>query len=355
VLSRNFVAFGVMVLAGSWLVVDAHAADKPARKGPRTLDEKLDDAEKLQGDKRQFGILTRTDEPENQQPVPDEEQRKEIGEQIRKLYKEEFARARTPAQKSKLAFELLKKGIDSKRDLASQYVLLDEARTLASSAGNAEVAIDAFEELAETFEIDVFAVGAETLSTVASKAKGTDAEERILESARALIDRALRKDEFPAAERLASVALIAARKMRNTEMVKEVGEINGEIKSMRDQFAKVESARQKLEATPDDPEASTLMGRYYCFNRGDWPRGLPLLAAGDDAALKSLAKRELADPEDATGEVAVGDGWWDIAEKLPARHRRITRLHAAEWYENARAGLSGLTRARVEKRLAELQ
>ncbi|HVW03246.1 MAG TPA: hypothetical protein VHB77_22985, partial [Planctomycetaceae bacterium] len=123
---------------------------------------------------------------------------------------------------------------------------------------------------------------------------------------------------------------------------------------MRDQFAKVEAAREKLEASPGDPEASTIMGRYYCFSRGDWPRGLPLLANSDDAALQSLAKRELADPTDADAEVAVGDGWWDLSEKLPARYRRSARLHAAEWYQNALAGLRGLTRTRIEKRLAEL-
>ena len=45
---------------------------------------------------------------------------------------------------------------------------------------------------------------------------------------------------------------------------------------------------------PDDPDANLKFGKYRCFIKSDWKSGLPMLAHGNDPALKSLAAEEIA-------------------------------------------------------------
>jgi hypothetical protein len=89
--------------------------------------------------------------------------------------------------------------------------------------------------------------------------------------------------------------------------------------------------------------------------RKEWPRGLPLLAKGNDAILQSLAQKDLANPSTVAAQLEVADGWWDQAEKQrdPAAKRRVAS-RARTWYEQALAGAAGLQKAKVEKRLEEI-
>ena len=69
-----------------------------------------------------------------------------------------------------------------------------------------------------------------------------------------------------------------------------------------------------------------------------------------DGPLKALANQELfADPADA---VKVADGWWDLSDKEPDLARQL-RWHAAEGYRSMLPKLTGLTKAKVQERLAE--
>src|SRR5262249_14401733 len=86
--------------------------------------------------------------------------------------------------------------------------------------------------------------------------------------------------------------------------------------------------------------------------KGEWDKGLPMLAKGSDAKLKELAQKELAGPKDAAEQAAVGDGWWDYAE-IDKPGKRQLHARACYWYEQAVAGLPALAKAKVEGRLKE--
>ena len=40
------------------------------------------------------------------------------------------------------------------------------------------------------------------------------------------------------------------------------------------------------------PPANLTVGKYYCFQKGDWEKGLPMLALGQDETLKALPPRK---------------------------------------------------------------
>ena len=80
-----------------------------------------------------------------------------------------------------------------------------------------------------------------------------------------------------------------------------------------------------------------------------------MLALGSDAALKALAVKELEGPASADALVALGDGWWDLAETREDRERVSLLLRAGYWYGQARVRpITGLVKSKVEQRTSEI-
>ena len=107
-----------------------------------------------------------------------------------------------------------------------------------------------------------------------------------------------------------------------------------------------------LEKTPGNPDANLVMGKYYCFAKNDWDKGMPMLALGNDEALKALAVQELQGAASSTEQATLGDGWWNQAENQDERTKKVMKARAGVWYAQALPGLSGLAKGKVEKRLA---
>ncbi len=89
-----------------------------------------------------------------------------------------------------------------------------------------------------------------------------------------------------------------------------------------------------------------------------------MLALGTDAALKSLAIRELKLSVALRGQhesafpaekAELGDAWWDLGEKHDDDMKGKLRSRAAHWYRQAAPNLSGLVKQKCEKRLEQIQ
>ena len=61
--------------------------------------------------------------------------------------------------------------------------------------------------------------------------------------------------------------------------------------------------------TCHDADANLTAGKYYSLQKGDWDKGLPLLAKGNDNLLKQLASTDLTRPGEAAAQVAMGEAW----------------------------------------------
>jgi WD40 repeat protein len=102
-------------------------------------------------------------------------------------------------------------------------------------------------------------------------------------------------------------------------------------------------------------KALDTVGKLYCFEKGDWDKGLTYLSRGPEGKLKALALRELAKPAEIAGQLELADGWWDIAEGEQSPAKRQVQLRAYKWYQMALPMTApGPERARVEKRLEAL-
>jgi formylglycine-generating enzyme required for sulfatase activity len=128
------------------------------------------------------------------------------------------------------------------------------------------------------------------------------------------------------------------------------------IEAGKDQ-EELQEARAALAKDSKDPKASLVLGQYLCFSRGDWEKGLPLLAQGNDETLKGLADRELkSPPKQPKEQVNLGDAWWEIASTHSRSQMNAIKIHAGRWYRQADTALpASLVKSNVEKRLVEVR
>ena len=280
-------------------------------------------------------------------PVPSDEAQAKALELIKEVYGQEWKDAETSTQKQALATKLLQKSRESADD-TNRYVLLKVARDVAAQAGDAELAFRAIDTMASRYDVDAYKLKGAALSQAANSATHSVAVARLsLE----LIDQAVEKDDFVAAKYLGSLALGAARKGRDGQLVKQVVARNKEVEEAAEAHAEIKDALLRLEDNPVDPDANLAVARYYCFVKANWNRGVPMLALSPDGKLKELAVKELRGVSSAEEQVALGDGWWKMASVSEGGVQKRLEKRADYWYRKALPQLTGLMKDRVEKRL----
>jgi len=238
-------------------------------------------------------------------------------------------------------------------DETNRYVLLKVARDVAAQAGDAELAFRAIDAMASRYGVDTYEMKGTALSQAGKSAKSRKHATAIAERALALIDRAVDKDDFVAAKYLGKLALDAARKGRDGQLVKRIVARNKEVEGIAEAYAGIKDALLRLKDNPVDPDANLAVGRYYCFVKGNWDRGLSMLALGSDERLKKLAIEELGDGSTSVEQVALADGWWDMAENVEGAAKLHLQGRAAYWYKLALPGLTGLLKEKVQKCLQD--
>jgi len=287
------------------------------------------------------------------EPVPDPAKQKESEKAIRDLYRADYAK-KAPADRQALAQTLLQLGEKSQGDPIGQFSLLKEAQEIAAQAGDAETALKAADLLIRGFEVDGVPLKSALLASLAKIAKTPEDWARLTERYLTLADDAVGADDYDAADKAAAAASQAAKKSSDLPLNLKVGARVKELAELKTRFDKLKKARETLAKTPDDPAACLEMGQFLCFNKDAWDQGLPLLAKGSDVALRALAERDLAQPTAAADQVALGDLWWDLAEKEKSDRKGALLDRVQLWYEKALPESVGIAKAKIEKRLSSM-
>ena len=284
-----------------------------------------------------------------QAPVPGAEQQKEAEALIRDVFKAEYSK-NTAADRAALARKLLGQAQET-AEPTSRFVLLREARDLAAQAGEVPTCLKATDLTAAGFAVDGMAL---KLGSYGAVAKNVRANEDLVVLAAAylkLAEDASAANQYDMVRQAAEGAGALARRLKDLSMAARAEAKAREAADLREKYAKVAKAQEMLAASPDDPEANLQVGRFECWVKGDWERGLPRLAKGSDPAAKAAALDDLAAPSDVADQIKVGDGWWDLAEKAESSHKAQLQERARHWYRLAVAAAQGLTKARLEARL----
>ena len=294
------------------------------------------------------------DVPKAKLPIPSEDSQKESVTLIRDIYKADCEKAKSPEQKLELANKLVQLGVQTEGDASGKFVLIRIARDLAIQSGDLSLTLQSIDTMAKSFQIDSAAMKLQALTQIEKSASTPAGHKELAASIGPLIDESVTADNYSAAKQFAELAISAGRNSNDSAVLKTAVVRRKEIEQIAASYAEVEKAVTKLMTTPLDPAANLVVGKFRCFNKGNWEGGLPLLALGDDAVLKGLAEKELVPPTTAIARMTLGDGWWAVSESEAGAVKSRIQSRAAHWYKQALPELVGLPKAKAEKRLTEI-
>lgn len=287
-------------------------------------------------------------------PVPNDEAQRQALELVRDIFAQDYQAARTRVDKAGLAERLLDRASQMDQRDAGCFVLLQEARDMAAQAGDVTLALEAVGTLVGKYDVDARVMRQDTLLEVAKSARLTEQRKALAEHSIPSIRAAADNDDYETANRLLDVALAAARRARDGALVKRIVALNKEIDEIETAHAQLLPALAVLKQNATDPEANLAVGRFLCLVRGHWDKGVAMLALGSDDALKALAQKELEGVDTPAEEMALADGWWQLSEQATGQEQKQLQIVAAAHYKRVLPDLSGLTKAKAEKRLAEV-
>jgi hypothetical protein len=281
--------------------------------------------------------------------APDEAAQEAASKLIADVYKSDYDNAKTAKQKIELARKLLAEGVATKDDSVNRFVLLRLAKDIGAQYGDITIAFEAVEQIQREFDIDALKLKADAASTAVKAAKLSKDSQVCLELLAPHIDQAISEDRYDLAAMFSKLALTCARETKDSDLIRQHVLISKKIEKASVAFETVRDAKSTLETEPTDPASNFAFGKFVCLYKDDWPRGLAMLALGNDEEVKSAAEMELQTEPDL---VILGDRWWQIAEKMQGAEKASAREHACGFFQKALPSLTGLTKARVERLVA---
>ncbi len=281
---------------------------------------------------------------------PDANAQKETLKVIKDLFKDEYAK-KNPADQAALAQKLLQKGIETNDDAVSKFVLLKEARDVATAAGDGDTALRAAGEMGRAFAVDGTALKLAVVTKMASTTRDAEVARTLAKACIALVSDAVKADAYDAATSTLTKADGLARAAQDATLAARLADLKKDVGSLKDEYTRVKPMLEKPGS--GDGEA---VGRYLCFVKGDWDAGLPHLVSGAKGPLKALVEKDVLNPVEADKQVDVAEGWADLAQKEKSAWRK-SRIQARvrHWLEKAQPNATGVLKLKIDKRLGELE
>ena len=285
-------------------------------------------------------------------PIPNKTAAAESKQLVKETFGGLISKATKSAQKVELAATLTEKSKDSSP--SNMYTMLTLAIKLASDGGGVKEAFDAIDAITTNYETDGKDLTITALKRLTTKASSSN-QLVLVQKCMERIPRAMDADEYTYAMQLAQHANMGATKAKDKSLAKKTYAVRRDLIKVLVRFKKVKLGLKTLKETPNDAEANLIVGEFYCFVKGDWPKGLSMLTKCGKEPQQSLAVIELDKPTKPDDQNELAEAWWEIADKAPEIEQHSLRSHAAYWYKQALPGLSGLLKAVAKKRAEEFQ
>ena len=284
---------------------------------------------------------------EKKLPVPSDAAQAQAMKLFKEVYGDEYAHAKTTDLKKAMAEKLLKKAEELSDDPTSKFVLLKIAKDISVQAVDGEQAFQAIDKMAEAFQINSLEMKTAVLTGLAKKARTAADHKSIAEQALSLMDEAVGADNLDTATQLGELALPEARRARDSQLLSQVKAKVIEVSALAKSYEEVKAAMKVLEDKPTDPAANVVVGRYLCFAKGDWDKGVAMLALGNDD-LRATAILELRGAASSDEQMKLADAWWELSEKEGFAKKQL-QGRARYWYQKASFEATGLVKGENRK------
>ncbi|MCE9603885.1 MAG: leucine-rich repeat domain-containing protein [Planctomycetia bacterium] len=275
---------------------------------------------------------------------------------IKEIFADDYTAAKTPDQKGALAVKLLEQAKQTFDDPTSRYLLLSEARALATEASSLETLRDALTPLVEEYDVNEVTTLIDAWTALQKRPRIESATiQQLFKEANARFDQAVMDARFDDAKHYGEFGLTTARRIPNSAAsVKLMMEKNTALAARQTEWPALKALADTLKANPDDAAANLAVARYQALVAEDWASAFPLYAKSGDELLVKLAAKSIGDMNNPTAQAAAGDAWWDAAQAAKPPQKSEFLAAAQYWYELAGPLLTGLPKTRVEKRRTEL-
>jgi hypothetical protein len=249
------------------------------------------------------------------------------------------------------AHRLLDEAGKPKVSPSDQYILLIGAANCGREGSELALIFQALDGLAAVFDVDAVQYKADFALRTSLKSDTPAMTVQNCKAALALVDDLAAQNDYASAVRLLGELRSAAT--IDPALSKQVQARSKEVEASKVAWDRLAVDATKLKTSPDDGPANLAVGKYLCLTKGNWTKGLPLLAKGTDEKLKKLAKDELDEKATAEALAQAGDGWWDFAGTLAEPTKAIILQHATAIYSKVRDQVTGLRRELLEKRIQQ--
>ncbi|HEY8748764.1 MAG TPA: hypothetical protein VIM11_12365 [Tepidisphaeraceae bacterium] len=290
---------------------------------------------------------------DTRQPVPVSAKQGPVLYKLKTDYKAEYLK-REAADQLALANTFLKEAgkSESEADPVRRYVLLREARELAINSGNLTVTFNVIDEMARDFSVDANELKVTAMAGAVGRSKLPPLA--MMDQYLTIAEQAITDGDVQMAYQASRLSTKIARESKDSTAQTRAKQVELHVNEISRWVRGVATAADKLKAHPDDGEANTVVGKYWCFFRGNWELGLPMLAKGLDRQLSDLAKEDLANPQDADGMMKVAEKWWNLPDSGQTPQRR-SRERAGHWYEVGLPVLSDSQKTLAQQRMAAVK
>lgn len=307
------------------------------------------------------GIVAESDEPDERLPttrpakpgsVPSASDLQAARKRIWARFRGEYDKD-SDADRSALGHKLLKLAVFPQTEEVSRFALLHEARDLAASAHNKKLALQAAEAIAFYFDVDPVAQKFQALSAGEWPEDAEQTCRELMDDWLTLSDRAITVGKFDIAEAAARRALRVAQHWGDEQWVTDSSSQLAKTRAARDQHARLITAIKMLNVHPDDPQANLIVGTHAAAE-GNWDKALPMLKRSDDSVLRLAATKDLENPKESAGQIALGEAWTAAAQRQPPDVVDAFYRRARHWYKSALPLLGAPDREQIRDRLKNL-
>ena len=290
-------------------------------------------------------------------PVPSESELVSARATLKKLYAEEYKKAKTAEERRQLAGKLAGTSSEAGEDLAVVHELLRMTRDLYAQEGHLTEALNAISQLESRFEIDGPEMRLETLTLFLKSPDAQSKHAEVLTEAKKLLAEAIEADKYDVALDALKIGKGAAKRVNDSKFLSKAGKKQTWLESAKRAYSDFSKAKARLVAAPSDPQTNQIIGTYTCLVKSRWELGLPQLAKASDLKIRFLAKLDLSPSKSPQETLDLANQYWDLAEQKSGLEleEQGLKLRAAYWYAHAAKDLpDGLDKIKARKRLAEI-
>ncbi|WP_425615545.1 DUF1559 domain-containing protein [Anatilimnocola sp. NA78] len=288
-------------------------------------------------------------------PVPAEAELITARTQLRDVYARDYASAKRPEEKQRLAQQMIADAAAPKIGPAEQHEMLRIARDLSVQAGDYATAKQALANLEKLFDADLLSLRAKTLSDFQQAAARSGQLESLAADAQSVVSQSLQQSQFESALTALDLLVAIYRTRQNKQGLAAVDQLRQQIDTAKAAYKEVPAALDVLSQNPADPQACEVVGKYICLVRNRWDLGLPLLVRSEDIRLKFVATIDLEENKTPKTLLQLGDSYWQLADEFKGSQRVALQVRAYSCYEQALPQVDGgLEQIKIQKRMNEL-